>query len=118
MPCHPVTTPVTTHPGSTPRSSARSTRRTARRSRRTSSRARSSAARRCKLAHPNVVAVHDVGDAGGDVFVAMEHVDGVTLAAWLERARIPAEIMGVFAQAGRGLAAAHAVGLVHRDVKP
>jgi tetratricopeptide (TPR) repeat protein/predicted Ser/Thr protein kinase len=71
-----------------------------------------------KLQHPNVVAVHDVGDAGGDVFVAMEHVDGVTLSRWLQSSRSPAEIIAVFAQAGRGLAAAHAAGLVHRDVKP
>jgi len=71
-----------------------------------------------RLAHPNVVAVHDVGDAGGDLFVAMEHVDGVTLREWLRTPRAPAEIIAVFVQAGRGLAAAHEVGLVHRDVKP
>src|SRR5262249_32256472 len=51
-------------------------------------------------------------------FVAMEHVDGVTLHDWLAQAHAPAEIVDVFVQAGRGLAAAHAVGLVHRDVKP
>ncbi|MEO8702724.1 MAG: protein kinase [Kofleriaceae bacterium] len=71
-----------------------------------------------KLAHPNVVAVHDVGDAGGDVFVAMEHVDGETLRDWLRGDRTPAQIIAAFAQAGHGLAAAHEVGLVHRDVKP
>ncbi|MDX2087072.1 MAG: serine/threonine-protein kinase [Kofleriaceae bacterium] len=71
-----------------------------------------------KLAHPNVVAVHDVGEAGDEVFVAMEHVDGETLRDWLEARRTPAEILRVFVDAARGLAAAHAVGLVHRDVKP
>ncbi|MBS1118405.1 MAG: hypothetical protein H6Q90_633 [Deltaproteobacteria bacterium] len=71
-----------------------------------------------RLAHPNVVAVHDVGEADGEVFVAMEHVDGSTLRDWLRTPRTPAEILAVFAQAGAGLAAAHAVGLVHRDVKP
>jgi serine/threonine protein kinase len=71
-----------------------------------------------KLAHPNVIAVHDVGEADGEVFVAMEHVDGVTLREWLREPRTPSEILDVFVQAGRGLAAAHRAGLVHRDVKP
>ena len=71
-----------------------------------------------KLAHPNVVAVHDVGRVGEQVFVAMELVEGETLARWLQRRRERREILGVFAQAGRGLEAAHAVGLVHRDFKP
>ncbi|MGN6108663.1 MAG: protein kinase domain-containing protein [Kofleriaceae bacterium] len=71
-----------------------------------------------RLAHPNVVAVHDVGVAAGEVFVAMEHVEGVTVRDWLRAPRTPSEILAVFVQAGRGLAAAHQVGLVHRDVKP
>jgi eukaryotic-like serine/threonine-protein kinase len=71
-----------------------------------------------KLAHPNVIAVHDVGEADGEVFVAMEHVDGVTVREWLREPRKPSEILDVFVQAGRGLAAAHRAGLIHRDVKP
>ncbi|HEY5925226.1 MAG TPA: protein kinase, partial [Kofleriaceae bacterium] len=71
-----------------------------------------------KLAHPNVIAVHDVGEADGELFIAMEHVEGVTLREWLREQRTPAEILDVFVQAGRGLAAAHRAGLVHRDVKP
>ena len=71
-----------------------------------------------RLAHPNVVAVHDVGTADEEVFVAMEHVDGVTVRDWLTRPRSRAEIIDVFVQVARGLAAAHRVGLVHRDVKP
>ena len=71
-----------------------------------------------RLAHPNVIAVHDVGEADGEMFVAMEHVEGVTVRDWLRTERSPREILDVFAQAGRGLAAAHRVGLVHRDVKP
>ena len=71
-----------------------------------------------RLSHPNVVAVHDVVEAGDAVCVAMEHVDGVTLRAWLRDDRTPAAIVEVFAQAGRGLAAAHDAGLVHRDFKP
>src|SRR5262249_34918766 len=72
-----------------------------------------------KLAHPNVIAVHDVGTLGDEVFVAMELVDGPNLAAWLrQRARPWREVLHAFVQAGRGLAAAHAAGLVHRDFKP
>lgn len=71
-----------------------------------------------RLAHPNVIAVHDVGEADGEVFIAMEHVEGVTVRDWLRMSRSPLEILDVFAQAGRGLAAAHRVGLVHRDIKP
>jgi len=72
-----------------------------------------------KLAHPNVVAVHDVGSFGDSVFIAMELVDGQTLTRWLaERPRRWREVVAVFVAAGRGLAAAHAAGLVHRDFKP
>src|SRR5262249_42357725 len=52
------------------------------------------------------------------LFIAMEFVDGVTLSSWMKYKRTPAEVLGVLSQAGRGLAAAHAAGLVHRDFKP
>ena len=71
-----------------------------------------------KLSHPNVVAVHDVGTFGEHLFVALEWVDGGTLASWLAEPRTTSQILEVFRQAGEGLAAAHAVGLVHRDIKP
>jgi len=72
-----------------------------------------------KLAHPNVIAVHDVGTEGDRVFIVMEHVEGSTLATWLsERARPWREVLSMFVQAGRGLAAAHAAGILHRDFKP
>ena len=72
-----------------------------------------------QLAHPNVVTVHDAGRAGHQVFVAMERVDGVTLGGWLkQQTRSRDSVLKVFVQAGRGLEAAHAVGIVHRDFKP
>ncbi|MBX3206596.1 MAG: serine/threonine protein kinase [Labilithrix sp.] len=74
-----------------------------------------------RLSHPNVVAVHDVGTFEGSVFVAMEFVEGTTLGAWLETVgaeRPWSARLAMLKAAGRGLAAAHAAGLVHRDFKP
>ncbi len=72
-----------------------------------------------QLSHPNVVAVHDAGTHGDDVFVAMEFVAGKTLRHWLEAdARAPREILDVFLAAAAGLAAAHREGIAHRDFKP
>jgi tetratricopeptide (TPR) repeat protein/predicted Ser/Thr protein kinase len=71
-----------------------------------------------QLAHPNVITVHDVGVLEGEVFLAMELVEGPTLRAWLGTPRSLSEILEVFRQAGEGLAAAHASGIVHRDFKP
>ena len=72
-----------------------------------------------KLSHPNVVVVHDVGTFEEQVFVTMEYVDGHTLRYWLEAdTRAWAEVLKVFLDAGRGLAAAHEKDLVHRDFKP
>ena len=72
-----------------------------------------------RLTHPNVAAVHDVGTFQGRVFLAMEFVDGGNLKQWLlEKKRTWQEVRDLFVQAGRGLAAAHAVGLIHRDFKP
>ena len=72
-----------------------------------------------RLSHHNVVTVHDVGTVASQVYIAMEHLDGVTLRAWLEsEKRSHDEVVAAFVDAGRGLAAAHAEGLVHRDFKP
>ena len=72
-----------------------------------------------RLSHPNVVAVHDVGSFEEHVFVAMEFVAGAHLRSWLAaRQRGPREVIAVFLAAGAGLAAAHRLGIVHRDFKP
>jgi len=73
-----------------------------------------------KLSHPNVVQVYEVGEAEGQAFIAMELVQGCSLASWLSRRPRPSwqECVAVYLQAGEGLAAAHARGLVHRDFKP
>ncbi len=71
-----------------------------------------------KLSHPNVITVHEVGTVGDIDFVAMELVAGGTLGTWLEENRSPREVTRALLAAGRGLAAAHGAGLVHRDFKP
>ncbi|PCC69885.1 Serine/threonine protein kinase [Nannocystis exedens] len=72
-----------------------------------------------RLSHPNIVTVHEVGDYEDQVFVAMEFVRGMSLDAWMRRReRSWREVLAVFVQAGRGLQAAHAAGIIHRDFKP
>jgi serine/threonine protein kinase len=72
-----------------------------------------------RLAHPNVVAVYDVGEEDGRVWIAMERASGETLGAWLRSTTRSWEaILGVFVQAARALDAAHAAGVVHGDFKP
>lgn len=70
-----------------------------------------------RLQSPHAVAVYDVGDLGGQLFVAMELVHGETLRTW-SVGRPWREVVEAFRCAGRGLAAAHAAGLVHGDFKP
>ncbi|MEM6994244.1 MAG: serine/threonine-protein kinase [Myxococcota bacterium] len=76
-----------------------------------------------KLRHPNVVSVFEIGDHDGQVFLAMEYVEGKTLRQWMRAWRNTARpdhaaLLDVFQQAAQGLAAAHSAGLVHRDIKP
>ena len=72
-----------------------------------------------RLSHPNVVTVHDAGTFEDRVFIAMEYIDGTTVDEWLRAApRTWREILDVFIAAGRGLAAAHAADVIHRDFMP
>ncbi len=71
-----------------------------------------------RLTHPNVLAVHDVGEIDGEVFLVTELVAGDTLATRGGPSSDWRALVRLYAQAARGLAAAHAAGLVHRDVKP
>jgi tetratricopeptide (TPR) repeat protein/predicted Ser/Thr protein kinase len=72
-----------------------------------------------RLRHPNIVSVYDVGAVDDTSFIALEYVDGMTFGEWLAASpRTWRRIVDVLARAGRGLAAAHAAGLVHRDFKP
>ena len=72
-----------------------------------------------RVAHPNVATVFDAGVLDGRVVIAMEYAPAGTLRDWLAAApRGPTEIVDAFVQAARGLAAAHAAGIVHRDFKP
>lgn len=72
-----------------------------------------------RLSHPNVVHVYDVLTTGDGAVIVMELVQGKTLRGWLtECERTPTAIFEKFAQAGRGLHAAHLAGLIHLDFKP
>ncbi|MBX7078599.1 MAG: serine/threonine-protein kinase [Nannocystaceae bacterium] len=72
-----------------------------------------------RIAHPNVVEVFEVGEHDGEVFIVMELVEGTDLGSWAAaRPRSLDEQLAVLRAAGEGLAAAHAVGIVHGDFKP
>ncbi len=72
-----------------------------------------------RLSHPNVAQIYEVGKFGDAVFIAMELIGGSNLREWLQQApRTWQTIVGVYLQAGHGLAAAHAAAIIHRDFKP
>lgn len=72
-----------------------------------------------KLSHPNVVQVYEVFECDHNVYIAMEFVEGSTLSEWQKQeGRTWREVLDVYVQAGCGLSAAHAEGIIHRDFKP
>jgi TolB-like protein/tetratricopeptide (TPR) repeat protein len=71
------------------------------------------------LNHPNILTVHDLGEADGALYVAMERIEGCTLREWAHgRVRTPSEVIRLLRQALAALGVAHQAGLVHRDLKP
>jgi len=86
---------------------------------RTVERLRREAETMAQLSHANIVTIFDVGTHDGALFIVMELIDGGALTAWLADAPRPwVDVLDKFIPAGRGLAAAHALGIVHRDFKP
>ncbi|MFO0579407.1 MAG: serine/threonine-protein kinase [Polyangia bacterium] len=71
-----------------------------------------------RISHPNVVHVYSVDQIDRQIFIAMEFIEGNTLAEWERLGRPWREVLRMYRQAGEGLLAAHQAGLVHRDFKP
>ncbi len=72
-----------------------------------------------RVSHPNVITVYEVGEVDGQQYIALELVTGLTARSWIATgSRTWREVRDVYIAVGRGLAALHRVGLVHRDVKP
>ncbi len=71
-----------------------------------------------QLSHPNVVTIYEVDEHEADLYLAMELVHGSTLRQWLRSEPSVERVLAALLQAGEGLAAAHAAGIVHRDFKP
>ena len=71
------------------------------------------------LNHPNILTIHEIGEASGTRFIATEFIDGVTLRAQLQRGRMKVvEALDVATQVAAALVAAHEAGIIHRDIKP
>ncbi|HUJ61263.1 MAG TPA: serine/threonine-protein kinase, partial [Kofleriaceae bacterium] len=71
-----------------------------------------------RLSHPNVLPIYEIGLDGDTAFLVMEYVAGPNLRAWLGEPRATTAVLDIYAQAARGILAAHACGIVHRDFKP
>jgi serine/threonine protein kinase len=70
------------------------------------------------ISHPNVLPIYDAGATSEAAYLAMELIEGTTLREWARAPRTTEEVVWTLIQAGRGLAAAHAAGVLHRDFKP
>jgi TonB family protein len=72
------------------------------------------------LSHPNIVTLFDIGEDGGVPYLAMEFVEGETIALLLERGTRfkPEKVIGLVSQIAAALDYAHSKGVIHRDVKP
>lgn len=71
------------------------------------------------LNHPNIVTIHSIDDAGGFTFIFMEFVEGRTLHALIQEGALPfPKLLDLSIQVADALASAHAIGLIHRDIKP
>ncbi len=72
-----------------------------------------------RVSHPNIIAVYEVGEVEGNIYIAMEYVEGSTLLQWqTQHSRAWSDIVAMYMQAGEALLAAHQAGVVHRDFKP
>ncbi len=73
----------------------------------------------CALNHPNIVTIYELGQVNGTCFIAMELVDGETVRSLLGAAAIPfRKLVAIAAQIADGLAKAHEIGIIHRDLRP
>lgn len=71
------------------------------------------------LNHPNILTIHEVGDAAGIPYISTEFIDGATLGELIRKEELSfAEVLDIAEQVASALAAAHAAGIVHRDIKP
>jgi len=71
------------------------------------------------LDHPNICAIHEVGEEGGHVFIVMPYIEGQSLAERIWKNPLPpGEVVDIGMQAAQALAEAHAAGIIHRDIKP
>lgn len=72
-----------------------------------------------RLSHPNVVAIHEIGEHEGSAYLVMEHVDGPTLRDRIDRERLPlAEALRIARELASAIAAAHREGIIHLDLTP
>jgi eukaryotic-like serine/threonine-protein kinase len=71
------------------------------------------------LNHPNILTIHEIGEQGGNIFIATEFIEGQTLRQEMAGGALPLrEVLDVAVQVASALRAAHAAGIVHRDIKP